>query len=125
MLIVEEMNRVLNGITIEDIQILKGTHFKFPVYLSEAYMNNDIMDMELSVRSYNCLKRAGIQTVGDLVNRIDKEDDLKSFRNLGMKSAKEILFGLFTNQFAQLDNDRRKSYMEKVLRMNGIVRKEY
>lgn len=120
MMIVEEMNRVLNGVTIQDLQILNGSHFKYPVYVSSACMNNDIMDMDLSVRSYNCLKRAGIQTVGDLVNRIDKEEDLKVFRNLGMKSAKEIMFGIFTYQFSQLSNEGKKPYLEKVLKMNGI-----
>ena len=44
--------------------------------------------MDLSVRSNNCLRRAGINTVGDLVNK--SEDDLKKVRNLGTKSLDEI-----------------------------------
>lgn len=43
---------------------------------------------------------------------------------LEAKSAKEIMFGLFTTyQFTQLDSDSRKPYMDKVLKLNGSVRK--
>ena len=46
-------------------------------------------DLDLSVRSYNCLKRNGIKTVQDLCNM--KEAELMTVRNLGKKSYKEIL----------------------------------
>ena len=45
-------------------------------------------EMELSVRSYNCLKRAGFDTVGDIANLTD--DELRKIRNLGEKSVNEI-----------------------------------
>lgn len=48
-----------------------------------------IDDMEFSVRAYNCLKRSGINTMQDLVNR--KESDMMKIRNLGKKSLKEVL----------------------------------
>ncbi|MDF9867537.1 DNA-directed RNA polymerase subunit alpha [Bacilli bacterium PM5-3] len=47
-----------------------------------------IEDLDLSVRSYNCLKRANIQTVQELISRT--EDDMNKIRNLGKKSLKEI-----------------------------------
>lgn len=47
-----------------------------------------IEDLDFSVRSYNCLKRAGINTVGDLVTKT--EDDMVKVRNLGRKSLDEI-----------------------------------
>ena len=47
-----------------------------------------IEDLDLSVRSYNCLKRAGIQSVEELTQRI--EDELMRVRNLGKKSLKEV-----------------------------------
>ncbi|MBQ3042475.1 MAG: DNA-directed RNA polymerase subunit alpha [Clostridia bacterium] len=46
-------------------------------------------DMDLSVRSYNCLKRAGIQTVGDLTDK--SEEDMLKVRNLGRKSLDEVI----------------------------------
>ena len=47
-----------------------------------------IEDLDLSVRSYNCLKRAGIQTVEELTQRT--EDEMMRVRNLGKKSLKEV-----------------------------------
>lgn len=46
-----------------------------------------IEDCDLSVRSYNCLKRAGINTLGD----IKSEEQLKQVRNLGKNSFQEVL----------------------------------
>ncbi|MDE6196140.1 MAG: DNA-directed RNA polymerase subunit alpha [Erysipelotrichaceae bacterium] len=47
-----------------------------------------IEDLDLSVRSYNCLKRAGIQTVEELIQKT--EDEMMRVRNLGKKSLKEV-----------------------------------
>ena len=47
-----------------------------------------IEDLDLSVRSYNCLKRAGIQTVEELTQRT--EDEMMRVRNLGEQSLKEV-----------------------------------
>ena len=49
----------------------------------------NIDDMDLSVRSYNCLKRANIQTVGDLTRKT--EEDMLKVRNLGRKSLDEVI----------------------------------
>ena len=47
-----------------------------------------IEELELSVRSFNCLKRAGIHTVGELTQR--DESDMLRVRNLGRKSLEEV-----------------------------------
>ena len=47
-----------------------------------------IDDLDLSVRSNNCLRRAGINTVGDLVQKT--EEDMMKVRNLGRKSLDEV-----------------------------------
>ena len=49
----------------------------------------NIDELELSVRSYNCLKRAGINTVGELCNRTS--EDMMKVRNLGRKSLEEVI----------------------------------
>ncbi|MBR0101982.1 MAG: DNA-directed RNA polymerase subunit alpha [Selenomonadaceae bacterium] len=51
-------------------------------------LGKSIDDLELSVRSSNCLKRAGINTVAELVDKT--EEEMKKFRNLGSKSLEEI-----------------------------------
>ena len=48
-----------------------------------------IEELDLSVRSFNCLKRAGINTVEDLINKT--EDDMMKVRNLGKKSLDEVI----------------------------------
>ena len=48
-----------------------------------------IEELELGVRSYNCLKRAGIQTVGDLVSK--SEGELNAIPNFGKKSIDEVI----------------------------------
>jgi DNA-directed RNA polymerase subunit alpha len=48
-----------------------------------------IEELELGVRSYNCLKRAGIQTVGDLVSK--SEGELAAIPNFGRKSIDEVV----------------------------------
>ena len=52
-------------------------------------MNMSIDELELSVRSYNCLKRAGINTVSELTNKTS--DEMMKVRNLGRKSLEEVL----------------------------------
>ena len=47
-----------------------------------------IEDLDLSVRSYNCLKRANINTVADLARK--SEEDMMKVRNLGRKSLEEV-----------------------------------
>jgi len=80
-------------------------HLEIFIDLSEATKNTQVMvekeeskkekvlemsieDLELSVRSFNCLKRAGISTVEDLANK--SEDDMMKVRNLGKKSLDEV-----------------------------------
>lgn len=54
----------------------------------EKILEMNIEDLDLSVRSYNCLKRAGINTVDELVQR--DQDEMMKVRNLGRKSLEEV-----------------------------------
>ncbi len=58
----------------------------------EKVLEMTIEELDLSVRSYNCLKRAGINTVEDLTNK--SEEDMMKVRNLGKKSLDEVVFKL-------------------------------
>ena len=55
----------------------------------EKALEMTIEELDLSVRSFNCLKRAGINTVEDLVNK--SEDEMMKVRNLGRKSLEEVI----------------------------------
>jgi len=60
----------------------------------EKVMQMSIEELDLSVRSYNCLKRAGMNTVEDLTNK--SEEDMMKVRNLGRKSLEEVLNKMVT-----------------------------
>ena len=60
-----------------------------PEVQKEKVLEMTIEELDLSVRSFNCLKRAGIDTVEDLINRT--EDDMIKVRNLGRKSLEEVV----------------------------------
>ena len=60
-----------------------------------------IEELDLSVRSFNCLKRAGINTVEDLISKT--EDDMIKVRNLGRKSLEEVI-----NKLKSLGLDLKK-----------------
>ena len=57
--------------------------------MKEKVLEMLIEELELSVRSYNCLKRAGIATVGDLAEK--SQEDMMKVRNLGKKSLDEVI----------------------------------
>ena len=56
--------------------------------MKEKVLEMSIEELELSVRSFNCLKRAGISTVEDLANKTEAE--MLKVRNLGKKSFDEV-----------------------------------
>ena len=58
----------------------------------EKVLEMTIEELDLSVRSFNCLKRAGINTVEDLINK--SEEDMMKVRNLGRKSLEEVVWKL-------------------------------
>ena len=75
----------------EEDGLLKGISESDPVNdepKQTPVLTMPIEDLDLSVRSYNCLKRAAINTVGDLI--VKTEDDMMKVRNLGRKSLDEV-----------------------------------
>ena len=62
-----------------------------------------IEELDLSVRSFNCLKRAGINTVEDLINK--SEEEMMKVRNLGRKSLEEVMAKLNALGFSLTHDD--------------------
>ena len=73
----------------ESISILPSTVVESKEEKKEKILEMTIEELDLSVRSFNCLKRAGIDTVEDLTNRT--EEDMIKVRNLGRKSLEEVI----------------------------------
>ena len=85
-IITEHLNLfvTLSGDAYEgDIMVEKGEKGK------EKVLEMTIEELDLSVRSFNCLKRAGINTVEDLIGKT--EEDMMKVRNLGRKSLEEVV----------------------------------
>ena len=95
-------------------------HLNLFVELSDEVSNTEIMvakedsengkvlettieELDLSVRSFNCLKRASINTVEDLINKT--EDDMMKVRNLGRKSLEEVIAKLASLGLSLRDDD--------------------
>ena len=85
----EHLNLFVNlsdSVTNSEIMVEKDDKGK------EKVLEMTIEELDLSVRSFNCLKRAGINTVEDLINKTT--EDMMKVRNLGRKSLEEVEFKL-------------------------------
>ena len=69
----------------------------------EKVLEMTIEELDLSVRSFNCLKRAGINTVEDLINK--SEEEMMKVRNLGRKSLEEVMAKLNALGFSLTHDD--------------------
>ena len=85
-ILIEHFNIVAD---LNEISNVAGIMQEKVVDTKTKALETPIEEVEFSVRAYNCLKRAGIHTVQDLVNK--KETEVTKIRNLGKKSLKEVL----------------------------------
>lgn len=85
-ILIEHFNIVANLNSISDIS---GLMAEKKVDTITKTLETPIEEIEFSVRAYNCLKRAGIHTVQDLISK--REVEVTKIRNLGKKSLKEVL----------------------------------
>ena len=80
-----------------EIMVVKDDNSK------EKALEMTIEELDLSVRSFNCLKRAGINTVEDLISK--SEEDMMKVRNLGRKSLEEVIAKLASLNFTLRSDD--------------------
>ena len=101
-----------------DVHHSKGRRLKFRVYITDQFYKTDIDELQLSVRSSNCLKRSQIYSIGQLCDSINGSEDLKRIRNCGKTSVAEIMDSLFAYQYAVLAPEKRADYLKTVIEMN-------
>ena len=96
----------------------KGLHrMKYPVYY--GYLEGkDICELDLQQRAYHCLRRQCIETIDQLADFINCTEDLYRIRNLGIKTAAEIMRKLYIYQYLAFPPERRESYLIKVAALN-------
>ena len=84
---------------------------------SQKLCDTNVADLDLSVRSYNCLMRTGCHTVGQTITAIN-EDGLKKVRNLGIKSIAEIRSAILEYGYAQASEARKREFIRNLVRSN-------
>ncbi len=118
-----ETNKTIKEImdNIEGVELKEkhGGKFKFKMYLTRQMIDENLEALDLSVRSYNSLKRAGYDRIGELTADIAKGKSPLSLRNCGSKSAREIMEHLFLYQYYSLQPEQRDRYLCEVIALNG------
>ena len=114
------MKEIMDSVGDVSLKEKHGGHFQFRMYLTREMEQADLSELDLSPRSSNCLKRAGLDTVGKLVDRINGSADLKGIRNCGAKSIREIMEHLFLFQYYSLKPEARNNYLLEVVAMNKV-----
>ena len=109
---------IMNQLDGVQLREKHGSSFKFRMHMTESMSDTSIEALDLSVRSYNSLKRAGFNNIGDVVEAISGGTELKSIRNCGAKSVREIMEHLFLFQYNSLPADKQDGYLMEVVRMN-------
>ena len=109
---------IMNGIKGVELKKKPGGKFHFPMYMTQFMKDRSIEDLELSARSYHCLKRAGYNTIGELAAEVSSGMSLKSIRNCGTNSAMEIMSSLFMFQYNSLPSESQYGYLIDVIKVN-------
>lgn len=92
-----------------------GTRIELP--FSETSCNTEIEKLDLSVRSYNCLKRAGLHTVSKIIDAMH-EDSLWKIRSLGKNSRAEIHVRIYEFGYYSLTERGKKNFVKSLLDLN-------
>jgi len=106
------------GITAT-LYLFYGTNIKMKIPYSKKACDTSIDEMRLSVRAWNALKRAGVNTIGELIDVI-QEDGLMKIRNLGKKSMTEIKTRILLTGFQELSETEKKHYFEYIIENNTL-----
>ena len=112
------MKAIFNSFEGVDLHEKKSGRFFFTMYMSAGMEASDIEVLDLSVRAFNGLKRAGYHTVGDLVNAITGGNDIRRIRNCGAKSYSEIMEKLFLYNLLNIPEEKREKYLKDTIEKN-------
>ena len=118
------LSQIIEQITGDHVHEKKGGKFFFNIYLNSKMSETPIETLELGVRAYNSLKRAGYSTIGELAEAIASGTEISKIRNCGTKSCREIMEKLFLYQYSALPQEKRAKYILEAVQMNAD-RKRY
>lgn len=95
-----------------------GKGCKIELGFTQKLCDTEVKDLDLSVRSYNALMRAGCHTVGQAITAIN-ENKLMSVRNLGIKSVAEIRRFILEYGYMQASERRKKEFLHNLVKLNA------
>ncbi len=119
------LTQIVESITGYKVNEKKGGKFYFNLHLSQSMSDTPIEALELSVRAFNSLQRAGYSKIGTLAEAIADGAQINKIRNCGAKSSREIMEKLFLYQVISLPQEKRESYVKEVMLLNASKRSEH
>lgn len=99
---------------VQTLHTVFGGRLPVSLPLSRAVCDTEVAEMELSVRAYNCLRRANITTVGELAD-MAMEGKLSQLRNMGAKTVREIRTKLLCYAYHHAAPAWRREFLENLL----------
>ena len=105
---------------VETLNRFYGFDIKMKVCFSRAVCEQDVDDLQLSVRSHNALKRAGLFTVESVIDAI-ADGSMEKIRNLGRKSVAEIKTVLLQLCFDKLSEREKEQFFLYVIENNKLL----
>ena len=114
----QTVTEVMNSLEGVELKERQGRSFRFRMYMTNEMMNSPLDVLDLGVRAYHCLMRAGYKTVGQVADAVASKEGIGGIRNCGKKSVREIKEQLFLFNYNNLDVSRRDSYLKEVVLMN-------
>lgn len=99
---------------VQTLHSVFGGKLPVSIPLSCAACETEVAEMELSVRAYNCLRRANITTVGELAD-LTMDGKLSQLRNMGAKTVREIQTKLLCFAYHQAPIAWKKEFLESLV----------
>lgn len=115
---VQTLMDIFSGMEGAEVRRRHGGKLYFRMYMTQAMSESGIESLELSVRAYNCLKRAGYSTIGQLAEAIAAGTNISRLRSCGAKTSEEIMVKLFLYQYEMLKPEKREAYLRETIRLN-------
>ena len=116
----QTLSKVIEEMTGACLHDSKSGKFYFNFYLNGKMSETPIEALDLGVRAYNSLKRAGYMNIGDLAEAIASGVEISKIRNCGKKSCREIMEKMFLYQYSALPQEKRKAYINEVILLNQV-----
>ncbi|WP_207638175.1 DNA-directed RNA polymerase subunit alpha C-terminal domain-containing protein [Butyrivibrio sp. AC2005] len=118
------MTEIIEAVAGYRVHEKRGGKFYYNLHMNQSMSDTPIEALDLSVRSYHSLQRAGYSRIGDLAEAIAGGVELSKIRNCGSKSCREIMEKLFVYQYNMLPQEKREGYIKETMMLNAKKRRD-